>query len=305
MISNLQKLTAEAIVNIFETSKVLGDYGKVTLLAGDTGHLTYGRSQTTLGSGNLFLLIRDYCDAEGAEFADELSAFLDALRRRDNGLDHNVSLKRMLREAGDDPVMRAAQNAFFDRVYWQPAVRRATNVGISEPLGTAVVFDSTIHGSWRLIRDRVGDSQQNEKAWVQRYVDERRAWLGNHSNRLLQKTVYRMDEFKKIIEAANWRLDLPLKVRGLDITEEILLNGEPVRPSAAENERNLRLTRPFMEGEDVREIQEALNRIANAGVTTDGVFGPRTEKAIRDFQTKEGLIADGIVGSATRAALDL
>ena len=43
-ITDLQKKTAQAIVNIFETGQVHGDYGKVTLLSGDSGHLTYGRS---------------------------------------------------------------------------------------------------------------------------------------------------------------------------------------------------------------------------------------------------------------------
>jgi chitosanase len=55
MLTELQKKTAKAIVNIFETGRPLGDYSKVTLLQGDTGHLTYGRSQTTLASDNLYL----------------------------------------------------------------------------------------------------------------------------------------------------------------------------------------------------------------------------------------------------------
>ena len=72
MLSDLQKKTAQAIVNVFETSQVLGDYGKVTLLPGDSGHLTYGRSQTTLASGNLFLLINAYCQAGDAAFGPAL-----------------------------------------------------------------------------------------------------------------------------------------------------------------------------------------------------------------------------------------
>ena len=45
-----QKATAQAIVNIFETGRVHGDYGQVTLLAGDTGHLTPLVKMHTLGS---------------------------------------------------------------------------------------------------------------------------------------------------------------------------------------------------------------------------------------------------------------
>ena len=55
MLTELQKLTAQAIVNVFETGKARGDYGRVSVMRGDTGHLTYGRSQTTLAIGNLYL----------------------------------------------------------------------------------------------------------------------------------------------------------------------------------------------------------------------------------------------------------
>ena len=58
----LQKQAAQAIVNIFETGSVRGNYADVTLLRGDSGQLTYGRSQTTLASGNLYLLIKSYAD---------------------------------------------------------------------------------------------------------------------------------------------------------------------------------------------------------------------------------------------------
>ena len=76
MLTPTQKKTAESIINLFETDEVLGDYSKVTLLAGDTGHLTFGRSQTTLGSGNLYELVRRYCDNGGAHFGARLAPWL-------------------------------------------------------------------------------------------------------------------------------------------------------------------------------------------------------------------------------------
>ena len=76
MLTEVQKRTAQCIVNIFETGSARGDYAAVTLLPGDAGHLTYGRSQTTLGSGNLHTLIADYVNAPGARFASELSVYL-------------------------------------------------------------------------------------------------------------------------------------------------------------------------------------------------------------------------------------
>lgn len=105
MITELQKKSAQAIVNVFETSLPQGDYSKVTLLRNDSGHLTYGRSQTTLASGNLFLLIKAYCDAPDAEFGEELSAYLGRLEDIDLSLDRDMTLRPVLREAGGDAVI--------------------------------------------------------------------------------------------------------------------------------------------------------------------------------------------------------
>lgn len=53
---------------------------------------------------------------------------------------------------------------------------------------------------------------------------------------------------------------------------------------------------------NLKEIQIALN---NHGykLIADGLSGPNTTNAIKDFQKKSGLIADGIVGEATIKAL--
>lgn len=304
----LQKRVAQAIVNIFETGRAQGEYGQVTLLAGDSGHLTYGRAQTTLASGNLFLLVKDYCEAEGAQFSNELRPYLERLLRRDLGLDHDAAFRSLLRRAGDDNVMHETQDNFFDRVYWKPAVN-ACGVDISTGLGVAVVYDAHIHGSWVRMRDRTNANhgpvkKLGENAWVGRYVDTRRAWLANHPNTLLRKTVYRMDTFRNLIAGGKWDLGLPLHVRGVRIDEEGL-GSAPVRASAQDvEERLLLLRRPFMQGDDVRRLQEAL-AAEKFKVDADGVFGPGTDKAVRQFQKKKKLKEDGIVGPAMRAALCL
>ena len=51
-------------------------------------------------------------------------------------------------------------------------------------------------------------------------------------------------------------------------------------------------------GEDVRAIQYLL-RQHGAAIAADGAFGPATEGAVRDFQSRNGLGADGIVGPLT------
>ena len=52
-------------------------------------------------------------------------------------------------------------------------------------------------------------------------------------------------------------------------------------------------------GGDVATLQHALNLIA------DGIFGPITDEAVRDFQRTHNLAVDGIVGPKTWAALGI
>ena len=40
------------------------------------------------------------------------------------------------------------------------------------------------------------------------------------------------------------------------------------------------------------------------GLKDDGVFGPGTEAALREFQRSQGMVPDGIAGPKTWAALD-
>lgn len=57
--------------------------------------------------------------------------------------------------------------------------------------------------------------------------------------------------------------------------------------------RLLKLQSPYMQGEDVKQVQRVLN------VAVDGYYGPVTEQAVRNFQKKAGLAVDGIVGPKT------
>lgn len=306
MITDLEKATAQAIVNIFETGKAQGDYGKVTLVAGDRGQLTYGRSQTTLASGNLYLLLKSYCDMDGG-LAAAMAPYLTDLAGCAVTLNTDMTFRGLLKEAGDDPLMQSCQDLFFDRVYWIPAAANAAELGLDQPLSLAVVYDSEVHGSWPRIRDRTnqaaGAAKGQEKAWIAKYVELRRAWLSNGAG-LLPKTVYRMDTFGSLIAADAWKLPLPLAVRGIRL-DESSFGPPPVRVSAHDDEvRLLRQADPNLRGADVSRLQAALSD-AGFACTVDGVFGPGTAKAVAQYQTSQGVVADGIVGPSTRARLGL
>lgn len=49
----------------------------------------------------------------------------------------------------------------------------------------------------------------------------------------------------------------------------------------------------------VKAVQGILNAKDNAGLTTDGRFGPLTNEAVRNFQASRGIGVDGIVGPIT------
>ena len=52
-------------------------------------------------------------------------------------------------------------------------------------------------------------------------------------------------------------------------------------------------------GNEVKLLQERLN------LKVDGIFGPLTEEAVKDFQRSNGLEVDGIVGANTLSKLNL
>ncbi len=71
------------------------------------------------------------------------------------------------------------------------------------------------------------------------------------------------------------------------------------------NNRTLKLVpKPRMQGDDVRELQRLLNW-HGAHIEVDGIFGPATDAAVREFQAAHGLNNSyiGTVGEKTWAAL--
>ena len=64
-----------------------------------------------------------------------------------------------------------------------------------------------------------------------------------------------------------------------------------------------RLVSPYMTGDTVREIQNRLIALGYELGKADGIFGPKTYNAVRQFQVAHVLMSDGEVGPVTLAAL--
>lgn len=76
-----------------------------------------------------------------------------------------------------------------------------------------------------------------------------------------------------------------------------------VESSWSVGDRMLRLEEPWLRGDDVRDLQGRLNALGFSAGKHDGMFGPKTAAALRDFQRNLGIDDDGIVGLETLRAL--
>ncbi|MFA9431555.1 N-acetylmuramoyl-L-alanine amidase [Egicoccus sp. AB-alg2] len=64
-------------------------------------------------------------------------------------------------------------------------------------------------------------------------------------------------------------------------------------------DRMLYVTRPVLQGDDVRDLQRRLNQLGFDAGYEDGLYGLQTFEAVREFQLNVGLNNDGIAGPDT------
>lgn len=107
------------------------------------------------------------------------------------------------------------------------------------------------------------------------------------------------------------RADLESAVRGVSDADAAarvpgMVGGDAfVRPAALEpGALGTGTLRQGTRGEPVRALQTALNDLGFDSGQADGIFGRKTDRAVREFQRANGLTVDGIVGRDTRRALE-
>lgn len=234
--SEKAKLTALAIVHVFETSKPFGDYAACVVLNDGAG-ISYGINQFTHRSGSLAAVVERFLAKTQSRFPI-LEAYLPQLtntsQRVVDAVAKSEELKRELRLAARRPEMRAAQREIAFEKYLNPAIQACEGSGFTLPLSLAVVYDSINHGSWERIRDSV-TAGSGEKRWITDYATARHKWLSNIPR--LKSTSYRTRFFLEQIAAGNWNLDLPLNVRGVRLDDAILKQNSAVgQPTVSQPE---------------------------------------------------------------------
>jgi chitosanase len=220
------KTKIQSILNVWETGRPDGDYGKVTILPDGPGgkkQITYGRSQTT-EFGHLKTLLKKYYEERG-QYGDAIWTLVkDRMYMKgavSNSLCDDTDLITLLSKAGSDPVMRQVQDEFFDKFYWLPAARWFNSNGFTLPLSMLVIYDSFIHSGNVLpfLRKRFSARPPaaggSEMEWITQYVNTRHNWLSNHSSKYLRNSSYRTRDLLRSIEEKNWDLKKPFRANGI------------------------------------------------------------------------------------------
>jgi len=160
---------------------------------GDGRGYTAGLIGFCSGTGDMLALVRSYVAAEPE---DPLARFVPALRRV-NGSASHAGLGRPFvaawRRAARDPVFRRLQMRELDRVYFDPAVRRAKDDGLGT-LGQFIYYDAIVmhgpgasHGSFGWIRARAMDRAAtpaeggSEVDYLNAFLDVRRSLMKTES----------------------------------------------------------------------------------------------------------------------------
>jgi chitosanase len=212
----------QSILNVFETGKPDGDYSNVTIFSdGPKGmrQITYGKSQTTEW-GNLNKLIESYSNKNG-KHSEFFKPYVSKIGKI--SLVNDKKLITELREAGSDPVMKEAQDDFFDEHYWKPAFEFFKDNGFTQPLSMLVIYDSFIHsgGILNFLRNRfpakTPSKGGNEKEWIEQYLNVRHSWLANHYNQILRKTTYRTKNMIQAVVRNDWNLNSPFIANGVSV----------------------------------------------------------------------------------------
>jgi len=177
----------------------------------------------TEGGSNLSKVLARYIEAGGA-LANDLKAFTVGLGDKSRGsLAGNQAFIGLLKAAGKEGLMQRVQREEFDRMYLVPAIKWGETYGFTLSLSFLVIADSFLHSGSMLgfLMQKFPEKKPvdggNEQKWISDYLNARKTWLATHSNKILNKTVYRANCYLIEVSKANWDLATSLVMNGTNV----------------------------------------------------------------------------------------
>jgi chitosanase len=226
MTDTAKKQRSAQIISSFENSTTDIQYGYTAILHDGRG-ITAGRAGFTTGTHDLLRVVQRYTAGQPD---NSLAAYLPALKAVDGtdslkGLD---GLPAAWKQAADsDPAFRKAQDQIFDELYFNPAMSRAHQAGISSPLGQLIILDTIIQhgdgddpdGLLAIIAEtnkaagRV-NQKLSEPHWLGKFLEIRKRHLSHAADPATRaawkESTGRVDALRSILDKQNYGLDVPL-----------------------------------------------------------------------------------------------
>jgi chitosanase len=219
-----KKSLIKKILLAFEQSSTKIKYDKIYLFADGPNR----KKQITVSFGvteygNLKKMIRSYCLKNG-KFSEELTPYISSIGVK--SLVEDQKFINLLKESATDPIMQETQEESYEEMYINPAYGFCKKNNFKEELSKLVICDSYLHSGsiLSLLRNMFSERPPinggDERVWIKSYCEARKKWLADHSSKILNKTVYRMDFMLERIEKGDWSLSQsPFVANGVKILD--------------------------------------------------------------------------------------
>jgi chitosanase len=165
----------------------------------------------TEGGGNLKKVLERYID-KGGLLAEDFAHYVLTIGSSPS-LANDAKFKNLLKEAAVEHAMWQAQEECFDELYLEPAFAWAAKHEFTLPLSYLVITDSFLHSGSMLpflmnsFPEKKPAGGGDEKIWIEAYLNARKNWLENHSNKILNNTVYRVNAYLIELAKGNFNLE--------------------------------------------------------------------------------------------------
>lgn len=190
---------------------------------------------------------------------------------------------------GDQTGKEVCTRSFYDPSYgWQYVLRyEEQGEGNPYPMPTSLIsFGST------------GDGVR----WIQYELNEAGASLQIDGD-FGKATKQALLDFQKVVGIEADAVCGAITRQKLIENKSKVIGVEPAKPKNPYNHQQITLKKGS-QNESVKWLQWELNQRGNYGLVIDGIFGNATAKALADWQSKNGLVADSVCGKLTRAKLE-